>query len=227
MVKYLLSVVVSLVGAFVLVGLGSTTASAQTCMGVGCTPQNTCSSVQAGGGSSRNCCCQPQCGPEGCYACIQSCYLSCAYTQCPACDSPLCGGGSPLAERFTVSPESIAAASEVDRVAAIVLQGRSVGGTVPMYSEIVTGGTNIFGDQIGFSAKIVADSNHLTMDIAFNLGDSDAASLPPDVRFEMDSSGAMNVGPLLPDARLRIEHALAARRIPCELIVAAATFSIH
>lgn len=222
--KYSVSIPLSLLAALVLLSLCSTTANGQTCTGVGCNPQNTCSPVQAGGGSSRNCCCQPQCGPEGCYACLQSCYLSCAYSQCPSCDSPLCGGESPSAEGFIVSPRSIAAASDVDRVAAIVLQGRSVGGTVPIHSELVTGGTNIFGDQIGFSARIQADISYLTIDIAFNLGDSGAASLPADVRFEMDSSGAMAVSPLPADARLRIEQALAARQIPCELILAAASF---
>lgn len=211
------SLIFSALGAFILVGFTALDASAQTCMGVGCNAQNTCSPVQAQ--DARNCCCQPQCGPGGCYACLQSCYLSCAYSQCPACDNPLCGGGSAGASGFAVSRESIAAASEVDRVAAIVLQGRSVGGTVPMYSELVTGGTNIFGDQIGFSANIIADSNHLTMDIAFNGG----ASLPMDVRFELDSSGAMSVAPLPPGARMQMEQARAARQMPCELVLAAAT----
>lgn len=212
--------------AFVFLGLTGDDASAQQCMGVGCNAQNTCSGVKAG--PDRNCCCQPQCGPEGCYACTQSCMLSCAFTSCPSCDDPLCGS-SPAAETFAISQDSIRTASKVHRMAGIILQSRSSGGTVPIRSEFVTGGTNIFGDQIRFSANILADKDHLSLEITFHpwSKEAEAASLPEPVRFLMERSGRMTVVPLPPEARVRIDEMLASRQVPCAVMVAAAAFTIH
>jgi hypothetical protein len=199
-------------------------ATAQQCRGVGCTSTNQCSSVNAS--SERNCCCEPQCGPSGCYACLQSCTLNCAYA-CPQCGSPLCGSGAIAAGAvFTVSPEWIASASTANAVAGIVLQGRSQGGRVPLYSEVVSGGTNIFGEQVGFTVNMAADQNGVALDIAFNR-EAHRIPTPESVTFRMDAAGNITVSPLSPEARARLEQGLAVSSVPCETVLAAALRPVY
>jgi hypothetical protein len=199
---------------------------AQYCIGIQCKADNTCGSNQ--GSTYRNCCCQPVCGPFGCTSCLQSCWtachISCASIVCPNCKPT--GGSSAEAAGFVVSPGLIEAAWGKHLVAGIVLHGRAMtpqgeqqgSSKKVIHSDLVRGGTSLFGHQVGFDVSITSQPQYLRLDMAFDAERSNGP-VPSNVRFEVDSSGKITLIDLPGDGLMAIQRQLALRELPCEQVL--------
>ncbi len=198
---------------FLLLGLADRAAAQDPkyCFGILCNADNSCGSYQ--GSPSRNCCCQPTCGPSGCQSCVQWCSTACTQA-CPSCGN--CGKAARAAakETFTVPKAYIDAVWKKHLVAGIVVQKRSEDGTVPLYSHLVGGSTSLYGYPVGFNVNITAESRRLILDIVFD-SKRTKGPLPENARFEMDSAGNMTVKALPPDGLKEVDRAVALRDVPC------------
>lgn len=199
-------------------------ASAQTCIGITCNLENKCAQTQ--GGTYRNCCCTPVCGPGGCESCTQWCWTSCSMTQCPQCSTCQKASLSAAKTTFRARKQYVDAAWKEHIVAGIILESRSSGGAIPIYSEMVGGSTSLYGYPVGFNVRVTAASGEVVLDIVFD-GNRTRGPLPEDARFTMDSAGRMKVTAIPPEAREAVEKAVAIRSVPCPVVLGLATWGLH
>lgn len=196
--------------------LSSAADAENQCIGVRCSLSNMCE--KTGGDTERPCCCQPQCGPEGCYACIQSCLWPCTGEFCPPspCSHPSWSGPMLANGGFSLSEALMRSASDGHIVVGMILRARSMNLTVPVYSQVVAGGTSVFGEQVGFRANVHAEPTRIAVELVFEHMDAKAAPLPGNIRFEMDQNGNASVSRLSPAALRAFDEAIADGRAACE-----------
>jgi hypothetical protein len=108
--------------------------------------------------------------------------------------------------------------------AGIVLEGRSSGGNVPVYSHSVSGRTTLYGYPVGFDALITAAKTGVVLDVVFDPQKTQGGPVPQDARVEVDSAGHITTGPIPPEAYRAVTSASAILRMPCSLVVILARF---
>ncbi len=124
---------------------------------------------------------------------------------------------------FKALPDHIEAAWKEHLVAGIVMQGRSQGGRTPIFSELVGGGTSLYGYQVGFDVNITATSQLLRLDIVFDPERTQGGPVPANVRFELNAlTGRMGITELPADALELIQQKQAALVLPCDVVMALA-----
>ncbi len=190
------------------------TASAQAgCWSVGCGSNNTCGSTYYAG--YKNCCCsQTGCGPNNvCDSCLQYCLRTCN-TSCTSCADCKKAAFAEARETFQLPPDAVNIARRHSVVAATIIEAMSENGTMPLYSQLVQGGTRLLGYQAGFAANVVAKSRSVELQILF-LEDKTFGPLPDPITFRMDSAGSAFLTGLEPEVRQALEEQLLLLDMPC------------
>jgi hypothetical protein len=117
-------------------------------------------------------------------------------------------------ETFRVSRELLAVAWKNHVVAGIVLEGMSEGGQERIFSHLVSGGTSLYGYQLGFNVMVEATFQKLVLDIVFDRTAA-AGAVPEDVRFELEPDGRVRISKIPPAAREALVGEVERRSATC------------
>ena len=185
-------------------------AEAQTCGGPYCNASHTgCQFNQSQ--SDRPCCCNVSCNGDGC-VCTTKSSTSCQFS-CPNCST--CTGS--LATNVVPFKMPQVAIEQLGRdfpIAEMILQNVSDHYKNPIYTNRVSGGTNIVNAPRGYHYKgvLTSSATELTLDLVFvaipatDTGADGSATppqvdqpAPPPTRFQIDQAGAIAVSALAAD----------------------------
>jgi hypothetical protein len=90
----------------------------------------------------------------------------------------------------------------------------SEGGQEPVFSHLLSGGTNLYGYQLGFSVMVEATFETLVLDIVFD-PTAAAGPVPEDARFELEPSGRVRISNIPPAARKTLVGEVERRSATC------------